>query len=171
MNTIIKAANAEWNEIELGVFELKNSSLNFNIGRAVVQKEYNKYFAYIYTDENRLFVSKDFSRRDRAFAFAVSKILKMNQPKVEKKISEKDMEFLTGYAMENYPFRDEIKDFSYAVGAVRELNTYAYEILSKELEKMKSQLKKQEDKLNRLKKKYGRERVMNIVFQFDNYSD
>ena len=88
----------------------------------------------------------------------------------ERKITERDMKFLANYANTYYPLSDSIHDYNYVV---RETEGFgrAHDILVKERDAIKRKLEKARERLQRLREKYGSERVNNIVNDYDDYSN
>lgn len=88
----------------------------------------------------------------------------------ERKITERDMKFLANYANTYYPLSDSIHDYNYVI---RETEGFerAHDILVKERDAIKKRIAKARERLKRLQKKYGLERVNDIVEDFDGYSN
>lgn len=88
----------------------------------------------------------------------------------EIKINKRDMKFLATYAETYYPISDEIYDIE---GAIKSIEGYekAQAVLIKDRDRMKDKIKKGRMRLNALKEKYGEKRVVEIVREWDGYSN
>lgn len=88
----------------------------------------------------------------------------------ERKIAERDMKFLATYANTYYPLSDLLFDYSEPIRATEGFGR-AHSILVKERNSIKRKIAKAKERLQRLRDKYGCDRVNNIVNDFDEYSN
>lgn len=88
----------------------------------------------------------------------------------ERKITKRDMKFLANYANTYYPLSDLLFDYSEPIKATEGFGR-AHDILVKERDAIKKRIAKAKERLQRLRDKYGHERVNDIVNEFDGYSN
>lgn len=88
----------------------------------------------------------------------------------ERKITERDMEFLANYAETYYPLSDLLFDYGEPIRATEGFGR-AHDILVKERDAIKKRIAKGREHLQRLCKKYGDKRVNDIVSDYDGYSN